>query len=155
MFKKALFAAAAMVAFAGSAQAQNVRGQDPNSVVRALQAAGYKAVLGTDSVGDPKIESAASGSKFIINFYGCTKNVDCRTVTLYAGWTGVTTNINAMNEWNKLKRFSRAYIDRDGDPVIEFDVDLDDGGMNQQLFIDNIEFWELSIGAFKKHIGIN
>jgi Putative bacterial sensory transduction regulator len=152
--KKFLFSVAAIAGFSGVAQAEMVEARDPSSVVRALQAGGYKAILTKDSTGDPKIESASSGAKFIINFYGCTKNVDCRTLTFYAGWTSSNTSMNQMNEWNKTKRFSRGYIDKDGDPVMEFDLDLDDGGMSESLFIDNVEFWEISMGNFKKHIGI-
>jgi hypothetical protein len=63
-------------------------------------------------------------------------------------------SMSQVNDWNKVKRFSRAYIDKDGDPALEFDVDLDDGGMSAALFIDNIEFFEASIAGFKKHIGL-
>ena len=145
---------AALTTFSGVAQAQSVEAQNPSSVVRALQNGGYKAVLTKDSTGDPKIESSSSGAKFIINFYGCTRNVECRTLTFYAGWTSSSTSMSQMNDWNKTKRFSRGYIDKDGDPVMEFDLDLDDGGMSEQLFIDNVEFWEISMGNFKKHIGM-
>ncbi len=154
MFKQGLIAAAAMVALTGTAHAGQVRGQDPGSVVSALQNGGYKAVLSKDSTGDPKIESASSGAKFIVNFYGCKNNINCTTVTLYAAWSKKDVSMNQMNEWNKSKRFSRAYIDKDGDPAMEFDVDLDDGGMSEELFIDNIEFWEMSIANFQKHIGL-
>ena len=135
------------------AQAQMVRATDPQSVVAALQSGGYKADLGKDSTGDPRIRSAASGSNFVVTFYGCKDNTNCKTVTFYAGWTGTNTSLNQINEWNKSKRFSRVYIDKDGDPVMEFDIDLDDGGMSQALFIDNVQFWEIAISAFKKHIG--
>ncbi len=141
------------LALGGTAQAQMVRATDPQSVVAAFQAGGYKAEVSKDSTGDPRIRSAASGSNFVVNFYGCKANKDCKTLTFYAGWTGTNTSLNQINEWNKEKRFSRAYIDKDGDPVIEFDLDLDDGGMSQALFIDNVEFWEVAIAGFKKHIG--
>jgi hypothetical protein len=154
MFKQGLLAIAAMVAFTGTAQAGQVRGQDPSSVVFALQNGGYKAILTKDSVGDPKIESASSGAKFFINFYGCKQNINCTTITLYSAWSKKDVSMSQMNDWNKAKRFSRAYIDKDGDPAMEFDVDLDDGGMSEALFIDNIQFWELSIANFKKHIGL-
>jgi Putative bacterial sensory transduction regulator len=147
--------AAAIIAMsvASAAHAQMVTAANPQSVVAAMQAGGYKAVLDKDSTGDPRINSAASGSNFVVNFYGCEKTRACKTLTFYAGWTGTKATVGDMNEWNKAKRFSRGYIDKDGDPVMEFDLDLDDGGMSQALFIDNVEFWEASISAFKKHIG--
>ncbi len=154
MFKKAFIAAAAMAALTGTAQAGQVRGQDPSSLVFALQNGGYKAILSKDSTGDPRIESASSGAKFYINFYGCKQNINCTTITLYSAWSKKDVSMSQMNDWNKAKRFSRVYIDKDGDPAMEFDVDLDDGGMSEALFIDNIQFWELSIANFKKHIGL-
>lgn len=137
-----------------AASAEQVTAAKPQSIVAALQAGGYKAVLEKDGSGDPRIESAASGAKFVVTFYGCTKNVDCKTVTFYAGWSGGKSTLEQLNEWNKNRRFSRAYKDKDGDPVIEFDVDLDDGGMSQALFIDNVQFWESAVGGFKKHLGL-
>lgn len=152
--KLSLAAAVLALSSGGAASAQMVTAANPQSVVEALQAGGYKAVLGKDSSGDPRIESAASGAKFVVTFYGCTKNVACKTVTFYAGWTGGKSTLEQINEWNKNRRFSRAYKDKDGDPVIELDVDLDDGGMSQALFIDNVQFWESAIGGFKKHLGL-
>lgn len=32
-----------------------------------------------------------------------------------------------INEWNREARFSRAYVDQDGDAVLEFDLDLEGG----------------------------
>ena len=152
MFRKAFITTAAAMLLGTAAQAANVAATDPQSLVAALQGAGYKAALGKDNTGDPKITSATSGANFTINFYGCTKNVSCKTITFYAGWSGTKATVEMMNEWNKAKRFSRAYIDKDGDPVLELDVDLDDGGMSSALFIDNVEFWESVVGDFKKHI---
>jgi hypothetical protein len=154
MIKNILVCAAASFLFSGMARAESVEARRPSSVVSALQAGGYKAILTTDSTGDPKIESASAGAKFIVNFYGCTKNINCTTLTFYAGWSKVKASVEEMNEWNKTKRFSRGYIDKEGDPVIEFDLDLDDGGMSDALFIDNVEYWELQLGNFKKHIGL-
>ena len=150
---RAMLLALMTCALPGSAFAEAVRGQDPSTVVTALQAGGYKAILAKDSAGDPRIESSTAGATFHVNFYGCTKNTNCTTVTLYSGWNKKDISLQQVNEWNKARRFSRAYIDKVGDPALEFDIDLDDGGMSEALFIDNIEFWELQIGEFKKHIG--
>ena len=60
--------------------------------------------------------------------------------------------IGDMNEWNKAHRFSRAYIDKDGDPCIEGDLDLDSGGMSRALFLDNLETWGSLVGSFKAKV---
>jgi len=153
--KSKWLAAAALAAFSSlPAQAQMVKGQDPGTVVRALQKEGYAAKLGVDKVGDPMITSGASGTTFQIFFYNCTDHKACATVSFHAGYD-LTTNVGLekINEWNRSKRFGRAYLDKENDPILEMDVDLDDGGMSQALFIDNLQFWTSVLGEFEKHIG--
>ena len=151
---KWLVPVAALAAFAMPAQAQMVRAQDPQSVASALQAAGYRATVGVDRVGDPKIDSAASGTNFQIFFYNCTANTDCATVQFHSGYKVRTpVSLERINEWNRTKRFGRAFLDKENDPILEMDVDLDDGGLSRALFIDNVEFWATILGEFERHIG--
>lgn len=152
MIRKLAVTLAALFAFSGAAHAQMVRAQDPQSVVNALQGAGYKATLTKDNTGDPLIQSSSSGSKFAIFFFGCTKNVDCRTIQFFAGYTDKKPTLSMMNDWNSKKRFGRAYISDTGSARIEMDVDLDDGGISRLLFEDNLEFWVLIMSQFEKHI---
>jgi hypothetical protein len=149
-------AAAAAAAASFPAEAQMVRGQDPSSVVRALTATGRAAKLGTDGVGDPMITSALNGkgTPYQIFFYNCTAHKACATVQFHSGYhleTPVT--LETLNEWNRSQRFGRAYLDKVNDPILEMDVDLDDGGVVPLLFIDNIEFWESVLPKFEQKIG--
>ena len=154
MKSKWLVAAALAASWTLPAQAQMVRGQDPQTLVRALQKEGYSAKLGVDKEGDPMITSGASGTTFQIFFYNCTDHKACATVSFHAGYD-LKTNIGLekINEWNRGKRFGRAYLDRENDPILEMDVDLDDGGLSQALFIDNLQFWTSVLSEFEKHIG--
>jgi len=131
-----------------------VRGQDPASLVTALQQAGYLATLGTDSVGDPMITSASSGTTFQVYFYNCRERANCATIQFQSGYRVATpASLEQINSWNKTKRFGRAYLDKENDPILVMDVDLDDGGMSPLLFIDNLEFWIAILGQFEQHIG--
>lgn len=151
--KRIAVLAAALLGISGTAHAQMVRAQDPSSVVSALQGAGYKAELTKDDSGDPLIRSTSSGSNFAIFFFGCTKNVDCRTIQFFAGYDrDKSPSLSQMNDWNSRKRFGRAYLADKGAARIEMDVDLDDGGMSTKLFEDNLEFWVLLMAQFEKHI---
>jgi len=151
---KWLAMAALAAAWALPAQAQMVRGQDPSTLVRALQKEGMAAKLGTDKVGDPMITSGVGGTTFQIFFYNCTKNKDCATVQFHSGYDLSTpVSLEKLNEWNRSKRFGRAFLDAENDPILEMDVDLDDGGLSQDLFIDNVQFWSSILGEFEKHIG--
>jgi hypothetical protein len=149
-----IMAGALALAACAPAEAQQIRAQDPQTIVKAMQSAGYTANLGKDPTGDPKIESGAAGAKFHVFFFNCTKNSDCRTVQFFAGYRkDGTVDMNQINEWNRTHRFSRAYIDKEGDPVIEMDVNLDEGGLSSALFIDNLKVWENLLGQFREEFG--
>lgn len=151
-----VFAIAAALLGASPALAQQVTANDPQSVVRALAAAGYKAEVKKDSTGDPLILSASSGSKFGVFFYNCANNANCATVQFHAAFdmpAGKAPSLDKLNLWNRSQRFGRAYLDKEGDPAIEMDIDLDKGGMSQALFLDNLEFWVSVMAQFEKEIG--
>lgn len=130
-----------------------VRAQDPASLVSALQNAGYKAKLKADKLGEPMIESSVSGRNFVIYFYNCTDRKDCRTVQFDSGYNTTTPpSLEQINEWNRANRFGRAFLDKENDPILRMDIDLDDGGVSPDLFIDNVEFWAVVVNSFEKHI---
>jgi len=146
--------AAVAAVWALPAQAQMVKAQEPESVVHALQQAGYAAKLGADDTGDPMISSGVDGSQFKVFFYNCTDHEQCATVQFHIGFD-LKENIGLarINEWNRTQRFGRAYLDAENDPILQMDVDLDDGGLSMALFTDNLEFWSSVVGKFKGHIG--
>ena len=151
-----LLKSAALLALVAAAPAttQMVRAQDPQSVVKAMQASGYAAELTTDPTGDPMIRSAAGGTKFQVLFYNCTDHKDCATVQFHVGYDLQTSPpFELLNEWNRTQRFGRAYLDKENDPIVEMDIDLDDGGLSTPLFADNLEFWTSVLGRFEKHVG--
>lgn len=137
---------------ASPAMAQQVAAANPDSVATALRAKGYQAELTKQSDGDPMIRSASSGAKFVILFMGCSNNHDCTTVQFYAGFKAEGSPATRMNEWNRTKRFARGYIDNEGDPVVEMDLDLDVGGMSTALFQANVDTWVSLLDSFRSHI---
>jgi hypothetical protein len=152
---KFVLAGALALAAASPAAAASVQAENPQSIVKALQDAGYQAQLGTDSAGDPMVTSAVSGTQFRILFYNCTANKNCKTVNFLRGWDlDKAMQLDAINKFNAENRFVRAYLDKEGDPMLAMDVDLDDGGMSDALFIDNVEFWATLLGSFERHIGV-
>jgi hypothetical protein len=144
--------AAALLTFAVPAAAQNVTA-DPQKLVAVMQAAGYQAELGKDNTGDPMITSAAAGSKFVVLFYNCTDHAACQTIQFQTAWAvKAKPSLTAINDWNHGNRFGRAYIDKEGDPGLMMDINLDKGGMSPGLFRDNLEVWVAVLGNFKKQV---
>jgi len=122
-------------------------------IAQKLTDLGYRAKMDTDGAGDPMIRSAASGANFSVFFYGCTDGADCTAVQFQAGFDLADASTAAkMNEWNKTHRFGTAYIDDEGDPMLQMDVTLD-GGVSEANFADVVDWWEIVLGEFQDYIG--
>lgn len=126
---------------------------DPEAIMSAMQDYGFVATLETDSDGDPKIVSRVSQTKFRVYFFGCKDNVDCASVHFRAGYDlDEPTNALKVNEWNRENRFAKTYIDDEGDPFLEYDVNLDFDGVGEKNFEDSLDWWRLVVEDFEEHI---
>lgn len=113
------------------------------------------AEMQTTKAGDPQIVGRLSDTRYVLFFEGCKDNRNCKNVQFYAGWNLRAENKvpqDRINEWNRTKRWGKAYIDKDGDPVIEFDVNLFNG-VTQSNFDDTFDWWKLIMTEYKKYIG--
>ncbi|RIH83174.1 putative bacterial sensory transduction regulator [Calidithermus terrae] len=64
----------------------------------------------------------SSGLKARLITYG---DDPLRSLQLRAGFSGFTKiELKHMNQWNKRYRFSKCYLDDDGDPLLETDLEL-------------------------------
>jgi hypothetical protein len=154
--KTKIFAAAAMawaVAVASPAMAQNVEARDPAGVEAALTAAGYPGKVETGSSGSPIIKVKTDSLSFLVSFTGCKENKNCTSVAFFTAFASpIKPTLQAVNNWNSNKRFGRVYTDNEGDPVIQMDLDLDDGGMSRGLFIDNVEWFTVVANDVRKEL---
>lgn len=132
--------------------AQNVTA-DVDRIAAILQQEGYQAKRLGDP-GEPRIETSMGGYAAAVYFYGCdAKGKGCKSVQFYSGFNPKTSpTLDAMNEYGRANRFGRVYLDKDGDPVIEMDIDLEAGGMPQALFVDNLAYWNSILGRFAKFV---
>jgi capsule polysaccharide export protein KpsC/LpsZ len=60
-------------------------------------------------------------------------------------------DLKKVNEWNATKRFSRAYLDQDGDAVIEWDIDLE-GGTTAGALKESIRTYRLGVMTFVRFL---
>lgn len=144
----------AALAGASSAHSQTLTAGDPELIADLLRAEGYRAEIVPAKKPDaaPSIRSGAGGATFTIFFYDCTKGKDCKAVQYYAGFTGTKMDAARMNAWNLDRRFTRAYIDNENDPVLEMDVNMAPEGLPRALFIDNLEVWASQVGQFRTFV---
>ncbi len=56
-----------------------------------------------------------------------------------------------INAWNKTKRYSRTYLDDEGDPVLEVDLDLE-GGVSHARVLDYLKTCRVSLAAWTQEV---
>ena len=72
-------------------------------------------------------------------------------IQFHCGWVDTDVTLEKVNTWNRTKRFSRAYLDEDGDPHLELDLDLD-GGATLARISDFLGTCRLSASAFSREV---
>ncbi|MFT4251177.1 MAG: YbjN domain-containing protein [Caulobacter sp.] len=152
----ALVATAPLVAPAAALAAPgdiHVDGMTGPEVAKWLQDAGYKAELTTDETGDPMIKSAAAGVNFIVYFYDCTAKPRCKALQFAASFDlKQPMSASKINEWNRKNRYLKAYIDDEGDPYVQYDVNIN-AGRSKAVLEDDFSVWTSMVDDFTTFIG--
>ena len=60
--------------------------------------------------------------------------------------------MEAINAWNRDKRFGKAYLDSDLDAVIEYDVNLEHG-ISRENLDSTFQVWSLILKQYADYIG--
>jgi len=147
-----LLAATIGVLAAMPAAAKDIDSVTGDDVVRLLEAAGYRATLGVDGVGEPLVSSHAADADFFVSFYGCDAG-RCGSIQFRSGFAlEDDVPLEVANEWNQQMRYAEAWIDEEGDPWLEMDIDLSEGATEAQV-TGYIEIWRFMLEAYQAHIG--
>lgn len=134
-----------------SAMAATINGSEPKEILDLAKGHG-SAELSTDKQGDPLIQGRIKGYKYQILFYDCKSGNNCETVTFDAAWENSgDVDLKKINEWNQNKRFGRAFLDSDGDPALDWDVNLTHG-VNSKNFDDTLQIWGNAMEQFAEFI---
>ena len=148
--RAALAFGAATLSAALPAQAEMVSPKNPQSIVSVVEAQGWPAKLIAKDGENPYIEATRNELKFLVLFMNCNDdNTNCTTLQYYMGFSDAKgTTLDKLNQWNKEKRFARAYRDNEGDPVLEMDVDLDFGGLPRENVGESMKTWAALMDAY-------
>ena len=103
---------------------------------------GYSSTTNADGDLILKIE----GNKALIFRYK-----DGHSIQFRASFSGTNATLKKVNEWNKSKRFSRTYLDDEGDPVLELDLEFD-GGITKARVADFLKTCTRSLDVWKKEV---
>jgi hypothetical protein len=145
---------------AAPAAVQPLSSHDPQTVVSWLQKEGFRAKLEPStskekSVG-PFISTADGGTNFYIYFLNCKDKKLCEDVQFSAAWdfeTGKGPAATVMHDWNAKKRFTKAYLDKEGDPYLEMDVLFADRRLSPKAYDESFQIFVSALPIFRKEIG--
>jgi len=90
---------------------------------------------------------------YTISFLNCNdQHANCTSVQFRAWWesNGAHT-LEAMNQWNRDRRFSAAYLDTRDNATIEWDVNLA-GGVTAANFDDSLQWWQAVVRQFREQV---
>ncbi|MBV6658869.1 MAG: YbjN domain-containing protein [Devosiaceae bacterium] len=118
--------------------------------LRILAAEVGAARMERDDGGDQYIAGNIDGINYVIDVYNC--DPQCADLTFSASFTvdGVTND--QMNEWNRTRRFGKAYRRDDGDAVIQFAINTR-FGITVETFRDDLIWWESVLEDYVEYIG--
>jgi len=103
---------------------------------------GFYAELSRDKAGDPKVVFKVEGYRCIALFY----DVQDGAASSLQFSTGFQSKkpLEKVNLWNRTRRFLKAYLDDEGDLLLELDVDLD-GGVTEAHVAEQIKLFRQTL----------
>jgi len=134
----------------------------PLLVTAGLAAPGARAAAVDDVVDTISVEELAelmegegyavevNNDRFVqwkVDGYRCQVFVadDSQAVQFHVSFSDGNATLKKVNEWNKRRRYSRSYLDKDGDPVLELDL-----GMSGGVTVDRIkEFFKTCRASYQ------
>jgi len=135
------------------AHAELVNASNPATIKAIVESQGWPATLVSKPGDDPYIESNRNGLKFLVLFMNCTEGRNCKTLQYYMGFSDAKqVPLEKFNQWNKEKRFARAYRDDEGDPVLEMDIDVDFNGIPRENIGETFNTWSSLMDTFREFI---
>lgn len=151
--RTALTLGAAVLFTATPAQAELINAANPETIRAVVESQGWPATIVARPGNDPYIESNRNGLKFLVLFMNCEEGQRCKTLQYYMGFSDAKdVTLERLNQWNKEKRFARAYKDDAGDPVLEMDVDLDFAGIPRENVGETFNTWASLMDSFREYV---
>lgn len=111
-------------------------------IIQIIKDDGYSAVT---KIKDGVIKIKIEGSTYLIY------NKNDGDLQAYYGVGDAKISYEDINEWNRTKRLSRAYLDSDKDPVLESDL-LANGGLTRKHVTEFFRVFVGSVKAFREFL---
>lgn len=143
-------ALSSMLATAAPAQ-EMVDGSRIDSIISVARQYG-SATIDTQADGNPKIAGRMNGVPYSVFFLNCPSASTCADMNFYAGFLDAKLPIERINQWNRDKRFGKAYLDNDNDAVIEMDINIE-AGVARDNMAETFTIWRLLLDQFTEFVG--
>lgn len=78
-------------------------------------------------------------------------DADAKTISFRVSYKNERTTLKMINEWNRTTRFSQSYLDDDGDPVLESDLQFE-GGITRERVIDYLRVCRRLLEVWTKEV---
>lgn len=130
-----------------------VTAADPQAVAALLRKHGFETEIETQPTGAVVIHTQSRDAGFGLYFQACTETLtECEVITFSSGFDFDTPQLpDVLGRWNST-RFSKAYLNGDGDPFVEFSINMKHG-VSEENFIDSLTWFTTEIAAFIEQIG--
>ncbi|MDX2101124.1 MAG: YbjN domain-containing protein [Alphaproteobacteria bacterium] len=145
----------------GAVEKSSPRAPTAGAMLERLTAEGIQALLrtqglasriGRDPTGDPMVtvDQVPGAAEMRVIFFQCAQT-GCESATLwaYVRKRGSSLSVQTANEWNRDQRWTRAYIDKDGDAVLEMDLNAD-GGIGRRSMEQLVRTYLSQLRAFSR-----
>lgn len=133
-----------LLCMSSPAFAQNVSSYVPETIVKALNDAGYQSKLTKSDDGNPEIETAVSGNDFIIAFTACESGKKCKyleIITVASCEDMKDACAAAVEIWQKDENLSGARFEADlGAIIVYYYMILGKEGVSKESLIATIEY---------------
>ena len=127
---------------------------DLNVLAQVLRAKGHKVEIKTVDKEDYLRVEDPDVYGYDIFLYGCDdKRKNCHSIQFFASFSPAKKSaLTAMNQYSKDYRYGHVYLDSDGDPNIAWDLYLSASGMNDAVFVENLELWQAMMKNFGEFV---
>lgn len=145
---------AAMVGSPAAVAQTWVDAKNPKTLFALAKAEGFAPEMINKKSEAPSFRMSVNGTNSLVLFMDCDDaKTNCKTIQFYAGYSiSDVFETDRINQWNRKKRFARAYVDDSGDPVIEMDVDLDFNGLPRENIVESFAIWKSLVSSFGKFV---
>lgn len=145
-------ASGSQVSAQSSSSSQDVITQlSDGHLTRILQNLGYEEIEAVDKDDDTTtFRFVVDGRTVLLMNYRSSK--DIRIFIYFENDAGVSrSTLTTINEWNRDKRWSKAYLDDEGDWTLEADFDVQPG-VTEDAIEAFIQLWMSTVDDFVEHI---